>query len=131
MQPNYLYFPAAQLKQGKRIALFADQDWDNSTLWEDSLRLLDLSIDVDVFSYDYYIYRTSVVLSDDVSLYDNHKFPTNYEYDEKYDYDGDYIEDIITEIGSLGNQEGLQTYTNINGGIGHFATCAPTKLTIK
>lgn len=131
VQPNYLYFPAAQLKQGKRIALFADQDWDNNILWEDSLRLLNLSIDVDVFSYDYYIYRTSVVLSDDVSLYDNRKFPTNYEYDEKYDYDGDYIEDIITEIGSLGNQEGIQIYSNIDGGIGHFATYTPTQLTIK
>lgn len=131
MRPNYLYFPAAQLKHGKRIALFADQDWDNTTLWEDSLCLLNLSIDVDVFSYDYYVYRTSVVLSDDANLYDNYKLPTNYEYDEKYEYDDNYIEDIITEIGSLGNQEGIQIYSNVDGGIGHFATYTPTQLTIK
>ncbi len=130
-QPNYLYLPAAQLRQGKRIALFADQDKDFNILRQDSLRLLNLSISVDVFSYDYYIYRTIIRQTQTTYSYYDLKPPTGVYYDSGDGPDFDYIDEILSEITSLGNQEGLQTYTNINGGIGCFATYAPTQLTIK
>ena len=128
---RYLYIPASQLQQSRRIALFADQNRNSHIVRQDSLRLLNLSIDVDVFSYDYYVYRTSVKLSQDEYDSSDDKFPTGEMYDEKYDYDGDYIEEIIADIGSLGNQESIQIYSNINGGIGHLATYAPTRLIIR
>lgn len=128
---KYLYIPASQLQQSRRIALFADQNRNSHIVRQDSLRLLNLSIDVDVFSYDYYVYRTSVKLSQDEYDSSDDKFPTGEMYDEKYDYGDDYIEDIIAEIGSLGNQENIQIYSNINGGIGHLAAYAPTRLIIR
>lgn len=130
-QPNYLYLPAAQLRQGKRIAIFADQYKDINILEQDSLRLLNLSISVDVFSYDYYIYRTIIRLTQTTYSYYERKPPTGVYYEDGGGSDFDYIDEILSEITSLGGQEELQTYTNINGGIGHFATYTPTPLTIK
>ena len=131
MSPNYLYLPVTQLAQPRRIALFADQDWNFRILRQDSMRLLNLSIDVDVFSYDYCLYRA---LAETPGLYDDGlvKAPTGEDsgggYDNDYDY---YVDEILSGITSLGSQEGIQTYTNINGGIGHLGTYAPTQLTIK
>lgn len=130
-QPNYLYLPAAQLRQGKRIAIFADQYKDINILEQDSLRLLNLSISVDVFSYDYYIYRTIIRLTQTTYSYYERKPPTGVYYEDGGGSDFDYIDEILSEITSLGGQEELQTYTNIDGGIGHFATYTTTQLTIK
>jgi len=131
MSPDYLYLPVKQFAQPRRIALFADQDWDFRILRQDSMRLLNLSIDVDVFSYDYCLYRALADVSgpfNDGSV----KAPTGEDdaggYDTDYDY---YVDEILSGISSLGSQEGIQTYTNINGGIGHLGTYAPTQITVK
>ena len=131
MAPQYLYLTATQLRQNNRIALFADQDKDYRVLQQDSLRLIHLSLEVAAFSRDYYRYRATV---GDSWIEYNHgasKFPTGVEYDERYDYTSNDFEDLIHEIGSLGNQEGTQVYSNIEGGIGHFATYTPIPVTVK
>ncbi len=126
-----LYIPAAQLRQSQRLELFADQYRDFKVLRQDSMRLLYLSVDVDVFSYDYYMYRALVRTTRSVS-YGGNKPPTGETDDGGSDYDYDFdIDYILSAITSFGDQEGVQTYTNINGGIGHFATYTPTQLTIK
>lgn len=131
MTPCYLYLTATQLRQNSRIALFADQDRDYRVLRQDSLCLLHLSLEVAAFSRDYYRYRATA--GDAWSEY-NHgaaKFPTGVEYDERYDYTSNDFEDIISEIGSLGHQEGIQIYSNIEGGIGHFSTYTAIQVIVK
>ena len=126
--PKYLYFMASELQQPKQIYMFADQNMGNDIIKRDSLQLQHLSICIDVFPYDYYLYLTSVYSG---SYLGSIKIPTGATYDETDEYSGNYMEDILEEMYYLGDQENIQIYTNISGGLGCFATYTPTTLTIK
>lgn len=131
--PKYMYFHASELQQPKQIYLLADQAIEDNVLSRDSLQLQHLSISIDVFSADYNLYMTSVYAGYSLGI----KLPTGVSYDNEWDEDGNgwynenYMEDILKELYYLGDQEDVQIYTNITGGLGCFATYAPTQLTIK
>lgn len=127
--PKYIYFYATELQQPKQIHLFADQNMPSNVIQRDSLQLQHLSISIDVFSSDYRLYMTSVY----ADAYLGIKLPTgeSYNRDEDDGYTENYIEYIIEEITNLGDQEKVQIYTNVNGGLGCFAAYAPQSITIK
>lgn len=107
-----LYLPASALRTPLTLDMYAD--WPTGSYWGGvtmSFSILTLGVEVCATTIDDYRYTTSLR---SYRLADPHGRETG--------NDGFDINEILEEVGEmLGAQEPTQIYTNITGGLGHFA----------
>ncbi|MBQ3998257.1 MAG: DUF4249 family protein [Paludibacteraceae bacterium] len=107
---NYLYFPSSALNKPRRVSLFLDHYWFGMDEY-DSMTLKALDIEVSVCSYS--AYRFAQTTRGYAYLPAPSFLP---EQEENF---MEIMMESLQEM--LGNQEPVQVYTNVDGGLGHVA----------
>ena len=109
----YLYFPASELKEPRRIQLLVD---NYQLRWEHTYTIEPEHLEVEVMACTYSEYR--FVVSTRSRYYTKYlPAPSNVPEQEE-----NIMEEIMNAIQeTLGEQEPVQVYTNVNGGLGHVS----------
>ena len=109
---GYLYFPASELKEPRRIQLFVDTYQLQGARQYDSVEAKQLTIQATAFTYSAYRFEVSMRSS----YYDDAlPPPTGLPYQENI------MEQVMVAIQSmLGDQEPKQVYSNVENGLGHI-----------
>ena len=111
---SFLYFPASALRKPKSILLFVDDTWLRGT-WLNHADVEAEMLEVTVISCTYSGYRFDQSTR---SSYYMKSLPTPSHLPENTNI----MEEIAVAIQSaLGDQEPVQVYTNVDGGLGHIA----------
>lgn len=110
---NYLYFPASELQQPRQIRLILDSYQLRGNRY-DTIEPRNMEIEVMACSYGAYRFEQSTR-----STYELKYMPTPSWLPEQEENFMEEIMDAIKE--TLGDQEPVQVYTNVEGGLGHVA----------
>lgn len=107
---NYLYFPASELKEPRQVQILLDSyqlRWDE----HDTIEPEQLEVEVSACSFSAYRFARST--------HPNTYIPTPSFLPEKEENFMEVIMEVLQE--ALGDQEPVQVYTNVDGGLGHVA----------
>lgn len=111
---NYLYFPASELKEPRRIQLLLD---NYQLRWERPYNTIEPErLEVEVMACTWSEYR---FVQSTRSRYYLKYLPSPSNMPEQEENFMEEIMDAIQE--TLGDQEPVQVYTNVEGGLGHIA----------
>lgn len=116
-----LFIPASKLSEPQQVTLLLDH-YRSISDEAFGLHTDSLCIRVAAYTYDYYIYRKSIgsgrsYLPSPPSL--------------RGDLDDDFDFSIDDVLDGLGEQEKVQVYTNIQGGVGHFTAFSSQEIDIQ
>ncbi|MCR5050136.1 MAG: hypothetical protein K6A36_03535 [Paludibacteraceae bacterium] len=122
---TYLFFPSSALQNKRQIRFIIDRQWNE----DDRSHAINVQLDrlsIYAFATTYSIYRfdrSSLLAQHQFSIYAPSGMP---ESDKSI---VDQVMDAIKE--SLGEQEPIHVYSNIEGGVGHIGGCSSTLLQVK
>lgn len=115
MMDDPLFFPASELQQARQIHLIADAQWGGRNKdWYNHCDLKSMTLNLRAYTRDAYLFTQSKRL-----LLDREEYlapPSDIE-----DADENIMQDILDDLKEvLGDQEPVQVYTNVQGGLGHL-----------